>query len=252
MLCINAISFVGLCVAQDFTQGVLIDRQNVSRLRNLSPEIATNMLQDAITNNQYKFLKRFVDLGGDINVRNRKGLSLLHRACFWGYLECARKLVQLNAEMMNDQMNQFKVTPLMVAIANERFDVAKFLIKAGAKKDLLTTTNKTSLDVAMSTLTRNIDMVVADDRRKDTIFYIIGLLSQDVCIQGSDTDVRIKGEMAAFQYMEKKNNQEMLSIFKQHGFCVNMVKETVIFREIMKKFYSKPDEMSENRLEKVG
>lgn len=244
--------FVGFCVAQDFTQDVLIDTQNVSRLRKLSPEIATNMLQDAITNNQYKILKRLTDLGGNINVRNRKGLSLLHRACFWGYLECARKLVQLNPAMLDDQMNEFKVTPLMVAIANERFDVAKFLLKAAAKKDLITTTNKTSLDIAMLTLTRNIDMVVADDRRKDTIFYIIGLLSQDVRIQGSDTDVRIKGEMAAFQYMEKKNNQEMLSIFKQHGFGVNMVKETVIFREIMKKFYSKPDEMSENRLEKVG
>lgn len=243
--------FVGFCVAQDFTQDALIDTQNVSRLRKLSPEIATNMLQDAIKNNQYKFLKRLTDLGGDINVRNREGLSLLHRACFWGYLECARKLVQLNAEMMNDQMNQFRVTPLMVAIANERFDVAKFLLKAGAKKDL-TTTNKTSLDVAILYLKRNIYELINSKRKKDEIFYIIGLLVHDVHERESEGNIRIKGEMAAFQYMEDKDDQEILNIFKQQGIGENMTKSKVVREEKIGKLFFPFDEEIMNRSDEGG
>ena len=73
-------------------------------------------------------------LSTSLSLQDVHGQVALHRACYRGYLECAKALLGAGADI-NKQKND-GVTPLMNAAYCGKIEVVRELLKRGAKKDL--------------------------------------------------------------------------------------------------------------------
>ncbi len=75
------------------------------------------------------------------------GMTALHYAAREGHLEAARALVEAGVDI--DRVNGDKFTPLVMAITNGRFDLAKYLLDHGADPKPASTSGMTALYAAI-------------------------------------------------------------------------------------------------------
>jgi ankyrin repeat protein len=68
-----------------------------------------------------------LEKGGDIEIRNRGGLTALHAAAYGGNLDVVELLVSKGASV-NDTRNFYKMSPLHAAAEEGHADVVAFLI----------------------------------------------------------------------------------------------------------------------------
>ena len=91
------------------------------------------VLHAAVITNNPKAIDYFLDLGGDINVKNQFGHSLLHDAAYHAKFESLKHLVKKGAVV--DILNPGHETPLSHAVAVDFTWGCDHLIKNGAAVD---------------------------------------------------------------------------------------------------------------------
>lgn len=85
----------------------------------------------------FECLKYIVDKGGKLLAQNRNGETLLHISIKQGHTEFSYQVVALiqslrfKANALNLENVQDCLTPYMLAVLREQFDVANLLLSAG-------------------------------------------------------------------------------------------------------------------------
>lgn len=105
---------------------------------------------DAVVTDRAYVLKEFLD-SDDANVINYKyqgNKSLLHMACYYGSIECAKLLIAAGANV-NERRNMIDhMTPLYEAFWNDSLELAELLIANGASINNVDANNRTMLHYA--------------------------------------------------------------------------------------------------------
>ncbi|KAL4135538.1 hypothetical protein QTP88_007144 [Uroleucon formosanum] len=82
-------------------------------------------------------LQRLAKENGDWDINNvSNGRTMLHKACDYGHLDIVEYLIQNGADI--NKKDNFGITPLLCALWENHFKVAKYLIDKGAITNLLT------------------------------------------------------------------------------------------------------------------
>ena len=77
------------------------------------------------------FVQKVIQVGADVNWKDKDGNTALNLAADLGEVECVEKLIESGAEI-----NSGDETPLMTAAENGHVDCVKLLIRAGADLDI--------------------------------------------------------------------------------------------------------------------
>jgi len=72
-----------------------------------------------------KISKKLLKMGADPNIKTSSGWAALHEAVFWNDLEITELLVKVGADLT--MKNQFKRTPLELAIERDHTNIIKYL-----------------------------------------------------------------------------------------------------------------------------
>ena len=90
---------------------------------------------DSSTCNHEDIVVNYINLGGDINICNRRGYTLLIKACRHNFKIDTIKLI-ISKKIDINQQNNFGNTALMYAAKYCEFDVVKLLLDYGADMDI--------------------------------------------------------------------------------------------------------------------
>lgn len=94
------------------------------------------LLFRAAESRNYKKIENYIEQGGDVNIMNRRGETLLMYAAAHGELEMCQILVACGARV-NTSSEYQEMTALMMAAMNSHFGVYDFLIHVGADACML-------------------------------------------------------------------------------------------------------------------
>jgi len=89
-------------------------------------------LIEAVKSGDLVRVQDLVSDGTDIDARDDTGQSALHHACFLGYYEIVRELVESGADV-NIMVPVRRLTPLHAATMNGDIDIVTFLVDQGAE-----------------------------------------------------------------------------------------------------------------------
>ncbi|GHM58937.1 MAG: hypothetical protein sGL2_10870 [Candidatus Mesenet longicola] len=101
---------------------------NQSKAIFLSPK--TVELVAAIVEGDFEYIKEAIELGVNINTKNRGGSTLLFLAAYNGHEEIVEFLIKSGAKV--NAINQSGETPLIAAALSGHLEVVEYLIKNGA------------------------------------------------------------------------------------------------------------------------
>ena len=96
----------------------------------IAPLAQAGSLHDAASAGDIGKVKRLLDKGARLNVRNIEGFAPLHIAAFTGHTEVVKLLVAAGAEV--DVRDRYGQTPLLLAASEGRLSVVEVLIRNGA------------------------------------------------------------------------------------------------------------------------
>lgn len=88
-------------------------------------------LHYAVLNNDYEEVKKLVESGADVNVRDQGFVTPLHEAVLNGRKEIVDFLCKHNADIEAEELYD-SCTPLMIAANNGEVDIVKILLQYGA------------------------------------------------------------------------------------------------------------------------
>ena len=84
---------------------------------------------------QFASVRQLLDSGAKVNGRSNRGMTALHAAAYSGHTHIAAMLIDHGADM-DDQRNQFRITPLHAAAEENHPEIVAMLISEGAAIDL--------------------------------------------------------------------------------------------------------------------
>ena len=106
----------------------------------------------AVRKNREAIARVLVELGADVNHRNRAKRSALHEAALNGALQMVRLCLTYRARLDLQDVNGN--TPLHLAAARSHMDVAELLIRAGARPDTANRAGQTAFALAVEPMQR--------------------------------------------------------------------------------------------------
>ena len=92
-------------------------------------------------------VKKYLNLGGDVNVQVEEGWTALMAASAMGHERVVERLLLAGADP--DLQNQTGATALMYAVSGEHTEVVKMLVEAGADVGIRTNSEATAQSIAM-------------------------------------------------------------------------------------------------------
>ena len=161
-------------------------------------------LFEAIHHNRLAFVERYLKGGGDSNLQNEMGSSLLHEAVYAGSVEMIRLLLRYGASVHT--IDAFGNTVMHVASIYGRQDAAYWLLQYGADIDattehrpwtpLMLALNENNREMAQWLINQGADMDFHDPQQGWTPFLVAceqGLtdLTLDFIRKGAKLDVRL-------------------------------------------------------------
>jgi len=100
---------------------------------NLLDKLNNNILQISIYNNNKVFIDKILKIPNiDINNINKDGVSALHIACLYRYIDVINILIEYSNIDINLKETKYKLTPIMYLTDSKYLDIVKKLIKKGA------------------------------------------------------------------------------------------------------------------------
>jgi len=109
-----------------------------------------DFLRKAVMEGEAGLVKGIIGGGGNVNLRFKSGVTLLHRAASDDSLEIARMLIENEANV--DAKNKKGNTPLHTAARRGRFEIVKLLIENHADINARNENRDSVLNVALSGL----------------------------------------------------------------------------------------------------
>ncbi|TVY27656.1 E3 ubiquitin-protein ligase [Lachnellula hyalina] len=100
---------------------------------NARDEFGNTPLHEAVRWNRLVILERLIDVEADLNARNLNGDSPLHFAAFWGFEEILQALISTGAE--RSVRNQRGETALHIAVIQKHKEIVRTLLVAGVDKN---------------------------------------------------------------------------------------------------------------------
>ena len=103
-------------------------------------------------------VQRFLDLGADVQTRDYKGKTALHRAAQAGFLKIGKLLIKAGADLeARDSQGE---TPLFDAVRHGRLVTTKLLVNHGAKPKITNDRGKSLLEMAERSRKRDKSQIV--------------------------------------------------------------------------------------------
>ncbi|XP_035233173.1 BRCA1-associated RING domain protein 1-like isoform X2 [Stegodyphus dumicola] len=128
--------------------------QSPSNLNKKNHKGETLLHREVIKGNIDK-VKKLLDDGALVNTQDNNGWTPLHEASSHGYVEIAKLLLDHGA-LVNVPSLKDNITPLHDALINEKMQIAILLVSRGADLHLKTSLGNTALDLCKTDEDRNI------------------------------------------------------------------------------------------------
>lgn len=106
---------------------------NKASLPDAAVDLATKLF-DCARNNDAKTIAQYIDKGLPLNLKNRKGDTMLMLAAYNGGEDVVRLLLRHNAD--TDLLNDRQQSPLAGAVFKGYTEIVRLLIRADAKTDI--------------------------------------------------------------------------------------------------------------------
>lgn len=114
----------------------------------LAPLVQAGSLHDAASVGDVDKVKRLLDKGARLNVRNIEGFAPLHVAAFTGHTEVVKLLIAAGAEV--NVRDKYEQTPLLLAASEGQLNVVEVLISNGADVNARANNGVTPLKAAVA------------------------------------------------------------------------------------------------------
>ena len=111
-------------------------------------------------------LRKFLDAGGDVNIKDKLGFNPLHCASIFGHKETVELLIDRGADVNAVAMRGGRGTPLSYAASWGHVEIVELLIAEGADVNVKDSFRETPLDVAIHPDNPNASAETADLLRK--------------------------------------------------------------------------------------
>ncbi len=199
-------------------------------------------LFEAIQDNSLAFVVRYLKGGGDPNLQNETGSSLLHEAVYAGSIEMIRMLLRFGAQV--NTVDAFGNTPMHVASIYGRQDAAYWLLQYGAQIDattehrpwtpLMLALNENHREMAQWLINQGADLDFLDPQQGWTPFLVAceqGMIdfSLDLIRRGARVDVRLTAGDArgksAIHLASYYGEVEIIRALVEEGVDINQIPE---------------------------
>jgi ankyrin repeat protein len=110
-------------------------------IRHLKP---TNLHDAATTKGGTSNVEKLISEGKEVNVRDKEGMTPLHKSCFLGHVETVKLLIQNGAGV--NAKNDKGETPLHFAADGGMPEIVQILIDSGADINAKTNEGNTAID----------------------------------------------------------------------------------------------------------
>lgn len=107
-------------------------------------------------------MQALVELGTDVNAKNKVGNTPLHQVSRNGNIRCLRMLLELNARV--DEANNDSSSPLHLASKAGKLQTCQILIEHGADEKRKNNFRRTPLDDAANDEVRDVILTTAEER----------------------------------------------------------------------------------------
>ncbi len=170
-------------------------------------------------------LVKLLDNGVSINIKDIFGNNLLHHACFYGYINIVKYLVERYDKEILNEYNLFLETPLSIAIEYGYRDIIKYLLYNGSEicnynkngNSLLhiaiqSIDNKNGKDIALLIIEKSKDINTKNDKGKTAIMIACERNLEDIVYALLDKSPNIKnkdmnGKTCLSYSLENKNDK---------------------------------------------
>jgi len=103
--------------------------------------------------NKIDSVKLFLDTGGDVNLKNKNGLQMIHFAAVNNHYELAKLLIKNSADLNHEAFNG---TPLRLSAQMNNFECCELFIKNGADLEYKDKKGRTALNSARKNPTKKL------------------------------------------------------------------------------------------------
>ncbi|MEZ4825295.1 MAG: ankyrin repeat domain-containing protein [Bacteroidia bacterium] len=107
---------------------------------NLKNETGSTLLHEAVQEGEVEMVRSLLAFGASVDILDSYGNTPMHVACIFGHKRVAETLIQFGAEI--DSTSEMRTwTPLMLAINESYTDMAEWLIRQGANLNYVECSN---------------------------------------------------------------------------------------------------------------
>ncbi|WP_232504109.1 ankyrin repeat domain-containing protein, partial [Thiomicrospira microaerophila] len=125
------------------THPTKIDAHQTAELSDITPIPDTLALIEAMDQSDIAAIENFLLRGGNVNVVDEQGVSLLYASIYLDELDIFELLLSHKADVNQADSNGW--TPLMVAVYHNRVDMVNRLLALGANPNAMNDTGRTAL-----------------------------------------------------------------------------------------------------------
>ncbi len=206
-------------------------------------------IHEAAQDGNIEALKRHLDTGTDVNLKDDSGATPLHEASSFEIGDTAAKIVELliangadvNAKyeiLVNDDLlgnsESFTYTPLDSAIQFDNTEIADLLRKHGAKtgaelkadESIHIAAESGNIEALKKHLSAGGDVNAKDERGKTPLHFAADYGHREIAklliAEGADLNVRDMSEMTALQVAMFANSTEMAELLINKGTDLNI------------------------------
>jgi ankyrin repeat protein len=186
-----------------------------------------------VTQKYPELFKKILELGADINVKDKDGETPLYGASFYGRTEIVSLLLQKGADInVKDKDGE---TPLYGASQDGNKEIVSMLLQKGADTDIADKNSRTPLywassrghkEIVSMLLQKGADTDIADKNSRTPLYWasfygrteIVSMLLQN----GADINVKDKDGQTPLYQASLDGNKEIVSMLLQKGADPNI------------------------------